>query len=213
VTGPVRPTEGDRVTVLIEVAGVPVTHVGRAGTVRGGTLFVPRKPGDQRWAVDEQGPATILFTHNGRLFMWPMRVEEVLPSSYYLVSNQDPSEGERRGFVRAPVSLRVRLSRHDGPRQPWLPVEADLSSAGMRVPCGLTVEPGDLLDISLRVDGAKHDVSALARVVRRLEDGEGGQVAIEFVQLGSADEERLQQLVFRAREQDLIARIGRRDFT
>lgn len=211
--GPVRPVEGERITVLIEVGGVPVTHVGRAGTVRGGTLFVPRKPTDPRWAVEEQGSAIVLFTHQGRLFMWPMRVEEVLPSSYYLVSLQDPSEGERRGFVRAPVSLKVRLSRHEGPRQPWQPVDADLSSAGMRVPCALEVQPGDILDVALRLDGAKHDVTAVARVVRRLDAPDGGEVAIEFLQLGSADEERLQQLVFRAREQDLIARIGRRDFT
>lgn len=210
--GSVRPLEGNRITVLVEVAGVPVTHVARAGTVTGTTMFVPRKANQPTWAVEPRGTAVILFTHDARLYAWPMRVEEVLPSSYYLVSLQDPSEGERRGFVRAAVHLWARLSRRGGPRQPWLQAEVDLSAAGVRLPSVLDVESGDLVDISLRLEGAKHDVSALARVVRRLEDPAGPQLALEFVQLGSADEERLHQLVFRTREQDLIERIGRRDF-
>ena len=143
--GPVRPLEGDRITVLVEVAGVPVTHVARAGTVTSGTMFVPRKASQPAWAVDPRGTAVILFTNDARLYAWPMRVEEVLPSSYYLVSLQDPSDGERRGFVRAPVHLRARLSRRGGPRQPWAQVEVDVSAAGIRLPSVLEVEPGELL--------------------------------------------------------------------
>lgn len=208
---PVRPLEGDAITVLVEGAGVPTTHAARAGTVHDTTMFVPRRAGDARWAVDPQSHAVVLFTHGGRLFSWPMRVEEVLPSSYYLVSLRDPGEGERRAFVRAQVPMRVRASRHGGSREPWSQVSADVSASGMRLPSPLDVRPDDLIDLTLRIDGSKGDVTALARVVRCLDGETGPELALEFTQLASADEDRLLQLVFRSREQELFERIGRRD--
>ncbi len=213
---PVRPTEGSQITVLVIVGGRPVTHVARAGRVTPSTLIVPRKADERRWGVEPQGEADVLFSHQGRLFRWPMRVEEVLPTSYYLVSLQDPRDGERREFVRATSELEVRLTPHRQPRAAFQRMTAELSASGMRVATELEATPGDLLEVMLRTeghaDGRTAAITALARVVRVLHPETGRELALEFVELKSADEDRLLQLVFRLREADLFARIGRRSF-
>ncbi len=213
---PVRPTEGNQITVLVIVGGHPVTHVARAGRVTPSTLIVPRKADERRWGVEPQGEADVLFVQQGRLFRWPMRVEEVLPTSYYLVSLQDPRDGERREFVRAVADLEVRMTPHLHPRGAFTVMSVELSASGMRVATDLAVTPGELLDVTLRMDqhptGRTGLISALARVVRVLHPDSGRELALEFVELKSADEDRLLQMVFRLREAALFARIGRRSF-
>lgn len=210
----VRPHAGEQITILIEVNGVPVTHVVSAGHVSETTLMIPRGVGDQRWAIEPQGRATVLFVRDGRWYTWPMRVEEALPSSYFLVSEADPGEGERRQFVRSQVALRVSIGRPGDTRSPWREVVADLSSAGIRLAMAPGLAAGDLVTVSIRAEGHAHAVSALARVVRILpESAEEELVALEFEQLGSSDEDRLAQIVYRSRESALYERIGRREFS
>jgi c-di-GMP-binding flagellar brake protein YcgR len=210
----VRPVEGEPVTVLVEVNGIPLTHAARAGRVQPGALFVPRTA-DDRWDAQTDAEATVLFTHRGRLYSWPMRVEAVLPASYYLIATQDPAAGERRQFVRAPVRVHISLARAGKTRGPWREVLADVSAAGLRMECDADVNEGETVELVLRSEGHGDDLRAQARVVRRFSDdghaeGKVPELALEFVQLGSADEERLEQIVFRARESELHDRIGRR---
>jgi len=212
-SGPIRPIEGEQITVLIEVGGVPVTHVATAGRVRESTMIVPRKAGDARWSADPQGQAVVLFAHGGRLHSWPMRVEEVLPSSYYLVSLRDPTEGERREFVRTMVEVEISMTPHGEPANPFGYASIDLSASGLRLITELPARTGDLLDLVLRSAGQGPDVTAVARVVRRLPSRHGVELAVEFVELNSADEDRMQELVFKARESLLAQRIGRREFS
>ncbi len=213
---PVRPSEGSQITVLVSVGGRPVTHVARAGRVTPSTLIVPRKSDERRWGVEPQGEADVLFSQQGRLFRWPMRVEEVLPTSYYLVSLQDPRDGERREFVRATSELEVRMTPQRQPRGAFQVMSVELSASGMRVATDLPATPGDLLEVMLRTgqqsEGRAGAITALARVVRVLQPDSGRELALEFVELKSADEDRLLQLVFRLREAALFARIGRRSF-
>lgn len=211
--GPVRPVEGEQITVLIEVGGVPVTHVATAGRVRESTMIVPRKAGESRWSAEPQGQAVVLFVQNGRLHSWPMRVEEVLPSSYYLVSLRDPTEGERREFVRTLVEVEISLTPHGQPTGPFGHASIDLSASGLRVVTELPARNGDLVDLVLRSGGAGPDITAMARVVRRLPSKHGTELAVEFVELNSADEDRMQELVFKARETLLAQRIARREFS
>ena len=209
----VRPREGDPLTVLVEANGVPFTHVATAGRVREATMMVPRRIGEAAWAVQDQGEAVVLFSLDGRLFSWPMRVEQILPSSYYLVGSQEPNIGERRQSVRVVVQLAVLLRLHGSGAQPWLEVAADLSATGFRVPCTLAADTDDLLDVTLRAGADAAEVTAMARVVRRLEGTDGPELACEFVELGSADEERVLQIVYLTRERALHERICRRNFT
>lgn len=207
-----RPNEGEQITVLIEVNGLPVTHVARAGKVRESSVIVPRRASEQSWPVEPQGEAVVLFTRKGRLFSWQMRVEEVLPTSYYLISQSDPSEGDRREFVRASLPLLVRVGRTGRAlNATWQPALVDLSSAGLRMASDLDVADGEVLDVALRIDEPNSDIAARARVVRRLEGAHGAELACEFVELSSSDEERLEQAVFRRREAALLDRIGRPD--
>ncbi len=215
-TIPVRPTEGSQITVLVVVGDHPVTHVARAGRVTPSTLIVPRKADERRWGVEPQGEADVLFVHQSRLFRWPMRVEEVLPTSYYLVSLQDPRDGERREFVRATADLQVRLTPKSQPRGAFKVMSVELSASGMRAATDLVATEGDLLEVTLRMDqhaeGRAATITALARVVRELLPESGRELALEFVELKSADEDRLLQMVFRLREAALFARLGRRPF-
>ncbi len=213
---PVRPTEGSQITVLVVVGDHPVTHVARAGRVTPSTLIVTRKPDERRWGVEPQGEADVLFVHQGRLYRWPMRVEEVLPTSYYLVSLQDPRDGERREFVRATADLEVRMTPQRQPRGAFQVLSVELSASGMRVATDLVAVAGDQLEVTLRMDhrpeGRANTITALAHVVRELHPPSGRELALEFVELKSADEDRLLQMVFRLREAQLFARIGRRSF-
>lgn len=215
-SAPIRPHEGSQITVLISVSGHPITHVARAGRVTPTTLIVPRKREERRWGVEPQGEADVLFVHEGRIYRWPMRVEEVLPTSYYLVSLQDPRDGERREFVRARAEMELRLTPLGQARGRFETTLVEISASGLRVSTDLPANAGDLFDVSLRLDGNSEGragaVSGRAHVVRVLHGAEGRQLALEFVELPSADEDRLLQLVFRLREAALLDRIGRRGF-
>lgn len=208
----IRPAEGDPITVLFEINGMPVTYVSRAGRVSPTTLFVPRSVAEPRSPVDPQGQAVVLFTSDGRLFGWPMRVEEVLPSSYYLVSVQDPGEGDRREFVRARLAVWLALALPGEPLAPIRRVEADVSASGLRAPWERELPEGAVIDVLVRGEGESHEVRARARVVRTVAHDGQREIACEFVDLDSQSEERLLQVVFRAREAALHERIGRRDF-
>jgi hypothetical protein len=205
----VRPAEGDPVTVLFTVEGAPLSDVTVAGSVSRLKLAVQRSALARALPIEPGVEAAVLFTLSGRLYRWPMRVEEVLPSSYYLVSLREPGEGERREFVRADVPMQLRL--RDDALSPWRIVvgRVDLSAAGFRV-VAVDRPPGaSTIEVEFRSPEGGPSVQAVATVIRATELT-GGQIdlACQFVQLGSADESRLVDIVFAARELALRLRLG-----
>lgn len=198
----VRPADGETITLLFEVDGVPITDVTVANRVRDASMIVPR--GDV--GVDAQiatgVPVTAIFVADRRLYRWPMRIEEVLPSSYFLVSVSEPGIGERREFVRADVELTVRITGDDAPAFDER-VAVDVSASGLRLVRSLGFAVGSVVDVCLtRDDGST--IAGRAQVVR----GDAGALACEFVELATADENRLIGLVFEVRARELNQRIG-----
>lgn len=154
----VRPREGARITVLLEVEGTPVTHQARAGRIDANSMIVPMRREDPRWRPDVGCPALVLFLHDGVLQAWSTRVEEVLPSSYYLIGDSDVAVSDRRAFVRAELRLllaaeRVEpsqaLQRLEQPAPPLLPTNVDLSASGIRLRGDPSWQPGDILALWL----------------------------------------------------------------
>lgn len=205
----IRPRANEPVTLLLQIGSVPVSEVTRAGAVDLHGMMVPRTPAARGLDVIAGTPATVLFIREGRLYRWPMLVEEVLPSTWLLSSTREPGEGERREFVRADVAMQVRLRAH--PAGAWRQVSArvDLSASGFRVDALLPPLESDLLDVELRSTDGGGTVSATARVVRSIASSDGGvNLACAFVELDSAAESRVADLVFAVREAALRARLG-----
>jgi hypothetical protein len=204
-----RPQEGDPVTVLYTVDGAPLSDVTVAGSVSARKLVVRRSALARSLPLEPGIEAAVLFTSAGRLFRWPMRVEEVLPSSVYLLSLREPGEGERREFVRAdvPMQLRLRDDRH----APWRVVtgRVDLSAAGFRIVAADRPPAGDSVEVEFRSPEGGTTVQAVAHVVRVRELDEGRiDLACQFIELASADESRLVDIVLAARELALRSRLG-----
>ncbi len=207
----VRPQPRSPLTLLFGAQGAPATEVSVAGAVDGSTLIVPRRPsGTSATPAAPGADVTVLFTVDGRLYRWPMRVEEVLPSSYYLVAVREPGEGDRREFVRAEVPLQLRVRVAAERETPWRVVSArvDVSASGFRIE-GLDEQvPGTQLRVEIRSPEGGPPVLAVAEVVRNFRDGDRCAVACHFVSMDSADESRLVDIVFAVREAALRARLG-----
>lgn len=206
----VRPLTRSPLTILFRDVGPQSSEVSIASAVEGSTLIVPRRQsgvGAARVGED----VTVLFTRDGRLYRWPMRLEEVLPSSYYLVALREPGEGDRREFVRAEVPLQLRIRDAGDPGAGWNVVSArvDLSASGFRLDGVQSFTAGQQLRVEIRAPEGGQAVLATATVVRSAGDaGQGSSVACRFVALDSADESRLTDIVFAARESALRARLG-----
>ena len=93
----IRPRANEPVTLLLQIGSVPVSEVTRAGAVDLHGMMVPRTPAARGLDVIAGTPATVLFIREGRLYRWPMLVEEVLPSTWLLSSTREPGEGGAAG--------------------------------------------------------------------------------------------------------------------
>ncbi|GEM_PF-2644589 len=199
----IRPAVGDSVTLLFEIDGVPVSDVGKATRVRDASMIVPRGDLGIDGEVVSGSLVTVVFVHDRRLCRWHMRIEEILPSSYFLVSVREPGAGDRREFVRAAVEMTVRIAPKSGGAVFEQSSPMSISAAGVRLPIDLPYAIGINVDLALTsAEGVV--VSGGATVVR---SDEGG-TALEFVELTSAAENRLIDLVFQARSANLQARMG-----
>ena len=214
-----RPSQGGHITVLVEVGGIPATHQARAGRVEQHAMIVPRRREDPLWHPDVGCRALVLFLVDGKLQAWSMRVEEVLPSSYYLVAIDGEASAERRAFVRAEllVYLAVEAVPPDQVQErllaappPLVQRQVDLSAAGVRLADGGDWQPGDKLAVWLGRHADRPTVRAAAVVIRRLPTPTGWDCACEFEHLDSADEDRLLRLVYESRESQLARRLGQR---
>lgn len=194
---PVRPREGARITVLVEVDGTPATHQARAGRVDSNSMIVPMRREDPRWRPDVGCQALVLFLHDGVLQAWPTRVEEVLPSSYYLTALPEATVPDRRAFVRAELTVALAVervvqgqgvARLDQPPPPLVSTRVDLSASGMRLRGQPDWQEGDHLALWMardRVDDASA-VPARARLMARGADGRleraaSGQAVVQAV--------------------------------
>jgi len=189
--------------VHFDIGEVPLGDVTVATQVAAGSLVLQRSGGLREADIAPGTRATVLFTTEGRLHHWSMRLEEVLPSSFFLTSLREPGEGERREFVRAHVPMRGRV--RTSARAAWVEAEVieDLSAAGFRVPHALAINASARVEVELWPEGAGVvPIRGVARVVRT-----GADTAFEFVELGSSEENRVSDLVFGAREAALLARL------
>ncbi len=202
-----RPAPGDRITVLFQVDGIPFSDATTVGRVGKSGVIADRSVNNLDPTVTVGVEATVLFARDDRLTRWPMRIEAVLPSSYYLVSLAEPGAGQRREFVRAGVQFEVTLGPLDG-ESTVLTAPVDLSASGFRVEGAPALVQGSEIEVQIAWAGADEPIWALARVVRGPDNRGQGTLACEFVDLASADEARLVELVFSARASNLAKRIG-----
>ena len=202
-----RPTAGDRITLLFQVDGLPYTDVTTVGRVGNSGIIADRTTNNLDPTAAVGVEATALFVSRDRLMRWPMRIEAVLPSSYYLVSVAEPGVGQRREFVRADVPLAVTLRPPDGPPIA-ITAPVDLSASGFRIAAGPGLPEGIELQVEIADQPDSTPVRARARVVRGNNGSKTPALACEFVDLDSADEARLVELVFRVRAAALCNRIG-----
>ncbi len=203
------PRLNEPVTLLVQSGGVPVSDISRVVRVDSAGLHIARTAVTRGIAVVDGALATVLFLRGGRLRRWEVRVEQLLPSTWILASLKPPSKGERREFVRADVTMQVRLRSH--PDGVWRQVAAsvDLSASGFRVEALIPPFDSQLLDVELRSTEGGAPVQATARVVRATPRQDGScDLACAFVALDSASEVRVSELVFAVREAGLRARLS-----
>ena len=198
-----RPRQAARVTVHFEASGAPLYDVAVVVDVSDEALVLQRTGSLRKASIQPGTDATVLFTQADRVFHWHMRVEEILPSSFFLRPLKEPGDNQRRQFVRACVPMGGRLKGPDDAEWLLLTEITDLSAAGFRVPGALPWSEGQGLQVELWPEDKPEDlVAATATVVRRAQD-----TGLAFVELGSAEENRLADLVFGVREAALAARL------
>ena len=203
-----RPAQGDQITLLFEAGSRPISTVTTVEQVSESSLVAIRSAETGSIAPSQGTAGTVLFVDDGQVYQWSVRFEEVLPSSYFLVSTRAPGHSDRREFVRANLGLHLTLKPVDG--EPGVEVDGavDLSASGFRLGCQRDFVDDVPIDVQIRMvaDGAVM-VHAIARVARR-NAGADDAVAFEFIEIDSVDEERLIDLVLGARAQALQERIG-----
>ncbi|HAN31842.1 MAG TPA: hypothetical protein DCQ06_09620 [Myxococcales bacterium] len=199
-----RPRQSSRVTVHFEASGAPLYDVAIVVDVTENSLVLQRTGSLRKANIAPGTDATVLFTQRDRVVHWHMQVEEVLPSSFFLRPLKEPGDGQRREFVRArvPMGGQVKLQSDES----WVALSqvTDLSAAGFSVPETLPWDEGVCLQIQLwPADDLSDLIEATASVVRRQND-----TGLVFIELGSAEENRLSDLVFGVREAALNARLS-----
>ena len=207
------PNCGDDLTILVEGGARPLTLRAKAGRVEATTLLVPRPQAGAstgRWPIQTDDAVTVVYHAAGKLAFWRMRVEEILPSSYFLVSVRAPTADERRSFVRAHLALWIAINDGELPPESAALAELDISAAGFSMSVSTAKALGSLVQVDLADSPDSQILQAAGVVVRCDARAQGYRLAVHFVALASADEERLLQRVYRAREGALAERLGRR---
>lgn len=206
---PPRPEEGQPITLLLESQGVPAALRARAGRVGDHTLLVSGFDGTAL-AIAPTDHLTVMFHWHGRLQFWRMVVEEVLPSSCYLVAAAPHDRRERRSFARAQIRAWVAIWPSDQAALPSRPALVDVSAAGLSVVVAEPLAPGCAVQLTLAEGPDAETLIAGGRVVRCVQVLNGHELGIAFDALSSEAEDRLHLLVAQHREQALQDRLGRR---
>jgi c-di-GMP-binding flagellar brake protein YcgR len=118
----------------------------------------------------------------------------------------EPDIVQRRRHVRADSFVRIVVTPAlpSDARQPAIGTTLDVAGGGLRARVPGWLEPGDLVRVRILLDDDE-EVSALARVVRRIDEQ---TVGFEFEDIGIQERERLVRHVFRRLRQALVARDG-----
>ena len=119
----------------------------------------------------------------------------------------EPEIAQRRRHVRADSCMRIVVTPAlpDDVRQPAIGTTLDVAGGGLRARVTGWLDRGDLVRVRILLDDDE-EVSALARVVRRLDNE---TVAFEFEDIGVQERERLVRHVFRRLRQALSVREAR----
>lgn len=208
------PAEGDELTVLLTGPhGRALTVRAKAGRVDATSVLISRASlagPHALWSACVQQDVTVAYQKAGKLVFWRMRMEEVLPSSLYLVSVKPPSPDERRAFVRARLALWVALQAESDATMPAPQLaEVDISASGLSFLSRAEAPVGTALQVQIGTEAHEPLLHCAAVVVRCLVASKGFNIGMRFVAMGSADEERLLQLVYRSRRSALAAKLGK----
>lgn len=204
-----RPEEGHAITLLLEGQGRPAAVLARAGRVGDHTLLVSGLSG-AALSLTPGDHVTVMFHQHGRLQFWQMLVEELLPTSCYLVASTPHDRRERRSFARVLIRVWAALWPEGGVQPPLRPMLFDVSAAGVSAVMAEPLEPASAVQVSLAESADAAPVLAGGRVVRCVRVVDGYELGVVFERLSSEAEERLQSLVALHREQALQDRLGRR---
>jgi c-di-GMP-binding flagellar brake protein YcgR len=115
-----------------------------------------------------------------------------------------PDVVQRRRHVRADACVRIVISPADGahPARPAIGSTLDLAGGGIRARAPSWYQPRDTVRVRLLL-GDEEEVTALARVVRRIDDH---VLAFEFEDIAVSAREQIVRDVFRRLRQALVAR-------
>lgn len=169
-------------------------------------------------------PATVLYEEQELSLVLRGRISgRVRPDRLLISLSSEPKVGERREFIRADITLGVRveaLPAHVAteeaalewvasfPSDPklfsFLDTPVDLSGSGARFSATLLLKKGELAAVTLRLPPGQEPtmVHMLARIVRgRPAKGHEGlaELAVEFLNMPEKVRDRLHHLVFQAR--------------
>lgn len=206
---PQRPVEGEPVTLLLESHGSPTAYRAKAGRVGENSLLVPLAAGVPL-PVAPGDLLTVVFQSRGKLLFSAMVVEELLPSSCYLVAAGATSKRERRSFARAQVRVFAALWPASGLQSPLRPALLDVSAAGVCAVMAAPMTPGLAVHLAVAEGADAEPAVAGGRVVRCVQVLDGFELGVVFHDLTSDVEDRLQRMVAHQREQALMERLGRR---
>lgn len=204
-----RPEEGHPITLLLEGQGMPAALRARAGRVGEHTLLVSGY-GGAATAMAPGDQLTVMFQLHGRLQFWRMIVEELLPTSCYLVAASPHDRRERRSFARAQIRVWAAVWPAETDQPLMRPALLDVSAAGLSAVMADPLPLASAVMVRLADSADADPVRAGGRVVRCVRVVDGYELGIMFEELTSEAEERLHQLVAQHREQALQDRLGRR---
>lgn len=209
VDSPPGPIEGEPITLLLESHGSPTAFRAKAGRVGENTLLVPLSAGVQL-PIAAGDILTVVYQSNGRLLFSAMLVEELLPSSCFLVAAAANAKHERRSFARAQVRVFAALWPVAAAPPPLRPALLDVSAAGVCAVMAAPLTPGIAVQVALAEGADAEPATAGGRVVRCVPVLDGFELGVVFQDLTSDVEDQLQRMVAHQREQSLMERLGRR---
>jgi len=156
---------------------------------------------------------TLMYSSQEFILRLKTNIDEVLDDGRFLLKpSAEVSKGERREFLRANVSARIRVDRHEGSTPPPAETsvtttgslgqaqEVDLSGSGIRLDCEVTAKKGDTLVVNLALEDRPKITLSLPGTVVRCKphaDGRLSNVAVHFLDIEEETQDQLINGVFR----------------
>ena len=219
------PQAGKSVTVVIVNEGVPTVLLGKVLVCKEELLAIKI-----RNKIESQNdlPVTLMYEYQEFSYQLRGRLTEWLDKDRFLVSLQTkPKRGERREFIRADMTLGVRVDEpvqeacniesiaswiegfsNDPDAYKWDIFPIDLSGSGARFPTQKVRAKGQFVAVSflLPEDNDVRVIHVPASVIRvkPLKDGPTlFELAVEFSNVGEEERDLINFVVFEARAREL----------